>query len=132
MMEVLAAREPHTSVLQVWHRVQTSNAINDFLSGSDALHRWGASRAASGLPVIKEFMSVRSTGAIQLGHTYRDTENILLTIADEQGDGARIRQLLRAPGYVRSLSSTCSRDDPIASCFDRRLRLWVRKVDQAA
>jgi hypothetical protein len=100
MMEVLAAHEPHVTLLDVWHRVQTSNAINDVLVGSDALFEWGGSKAASGEPVVTEFMSTRSTGAIQLSHTYRDTENVLLTIADEQGDRARIRQMLQEPGYV--------------------------------
>jgi hypothetical protein len=100
MMEVLAAREPHVTLLEIWHRVQTSNAINDVLAGSAPLWEWGGSTTASGLPVVSEFMLTRSRGAIQLGHVYRDTENVLVAIADEQGDGARIRQLLRAPGYV--------------------------------
>ena len=85
------------------------------------------------LMVIQEFMSVRSTGAIQLAHTYRDTENILLTIANEQGDGARIRQLLRAPGYVPEslFYMFAGRPDRILLRPPVEI-VGVRKVDQAA
>jgi hypothetical protein len=100
VMEVRAGREPHDTLLDVWHRVQTSNAINDILDGSASLHEWGLSKAPSGLPILTEFMMVRSPGAIRLGEVYRDTERVLATIADEQGEGARIRALFRSPGYV--------------------------------
>jgi hypothetical protein len=98
--EVLAGREDHSTLLDVWHRVQTSNAVNDVLSGSPSLHRWGRSPAASGLPVIQEFMAVRSTGQLRRGHIYADTERILAEIADGQDIGARVRNWFRRPGYV--------------------------------
>ena len=98
--EVMAQREEHATLLEVWHRVQTSNAINDILNGSNSLHSWGRSMAASGRPVLVEFMSVRSTGQLQMGHIYKDTERVLGAIADDQGEGERVRNWFRSPGYV--------------------------------
>lgn len=100
IMEVLAQREEHSTLLEVWHRVQTSNAINDVLSGSPSLHSWGRSLASSGRPVLVEFMSVRSTGRLRMGHIYEDTERVLAEIADEQGNGERVRNWFKSPGYV--------------------------------
>jgi hypothetical protein len=100
MSEVLAGREPHSTLLEIWHRVQTSNAVNDILAGSRSLHVWATSPAASGLPVVQEFMRVRSAGRLRRVHIYADTEEVLGEIADEQGNGARVRNWFRRPGYV--------------------------------
>jgi hypothetical protein len=100
IMEVLAQREEHTTLLEVWHRVQTSNAINDILNGSASLHSWGLSMASSGRTVLEEFMSIRATGQLRTGNIYEDTERVLGEIADDQGNGGRIRNWFRTPGYV--------------------------------
>jgi hypothetical protein len=98
--EVLAGREPHSTLLEVWHRVQTSNAVNDVLSGSPSLQAWGMTAPASGVPVIQEFMRHRSTGRLRGGHIYADTEDVLGEIADDQDDGTRVRNWFQKPGYV--------------------------------
>jgi len=100
MAEVLAGREQHSSLLEIWHRVQTSNAINDILSGSDALWEWGMTTTSGAPRVITEFMNVRSAGRVRLSHVYKDTESVLVEMADERGNGDRVRALLRSPGYV--------------------------------
>ena len=100
LTEVLAKREEHRSLLQVWHFVQTSNAINDILNGSRPIHAWGLSATQTGRPVIEEFMNVRSRGLLRVGHIYQDTERVLETIADEEGVGDKVRSWLRSPGYV--------------------------------
>jgi hypothetical protein len=98
--EVLAGRERHSTLLDVWHHVQTSNAVNDVLSGSRSLQAWGRGRAANGRPVIVEFMAARSTGQLRKGHIYTDTERVLADIADDQGIGNRVRNWFQRPGYV--------------------------------
>ena len=86
MQEVLAGREAHTTLLEIWHRVQTSDASS--YSGSAALQGWGLSEAPSGLPVLTEFMRSRSAGRLRLPHIYADTEEVLGEIADDQGEGS--------------------------------------------
>jgi CHAT domain len=99
--EVIAGRrESHSTLLDVWHHVQTSNAVNDILSGSESLEAWGMSPTASGVPVIQELMGVRSAGRLGTGDIYADTERILGELADEQGNGPRVRNWFRHPGYV--------------------------------
>ena len=98
--EVLAGREHHPTLLDVWQRVQASNAVNDVLSGNRHLHVWGTSLAASGEPTLVEFMTQRAAGQLRAGHIYADTERVLGEIADDQGDGPRVRNWLRNPGYV--------------------------------
>jgi len=98
--EVLAGRENHPTILDVWHRVQTSNALNDILNGSDSLRAWGRSMMPGGRTVIEEFMAHRSTGQLRAGRIYEDTERVLAEMADDQGIGERIRGWFRSPGYV--------------------------------
>lgn len=45
-------------------------------------------------------MTVRSAGQLRAGHIYTDTERVLGDIADDQGNGVRVRNWLRKPGYV--------------------------------
>lgn len=99
MAEVLAGRRDHSSLLEIWHYVQTSNAVNDILSGSDALQKWGMTTTPGAAPVLME-ENVRSAGRLRRSHVYKDTESVLVEIADERGDGDRVRALLRSPGYV--------------------------------
>jgi CHAT domain len=87
-------------LLDVWHHVQASNAVNDVLRGTPALEQWARTPTASGLPVVQEFMANRSAGRVRIGHIYDDTEQVLGEIADEQGCGARVRGWLKQPGYI--------------------------------
>jgi CHAT domain len=97
--ETLAKHETHTNLLEVWHRTQTGNAVNDIANGSDSLRSWMMERfVATGRPVVQEFMISRSTG--RLRNIYADTEQILGEIADEMGDGPKVRNWFRRPGYV--------------------------------
>jgi hypothetical protein len=98
--EVMARREIRSTLLEIWHRVQTSNAVNDVLSGSPALNAWGRSITPSGLPVIQEFMATRSTNRLRSGQIYKDTEQVLGEIAEDQGIGPRVRNWFQRPGYV--------------------------------
>jgi hypothetical protein len=88
------------TLLDVWHHVQRSNAVNDVLQGAPPLERWSGEPTASGEPVIFEFMARRSVGRLRVGHIYRDTETVLGEIADDQGFGARVRGWMRDPGYI--------------------------------
>jgi hypothetical protein len=98
--EVLAGREQHPTLLDIWQRVQASNAVNDVVSGNRHLQAWATSMAESGEPAIVEFMTVRSAGQLRAGHVYADTERVLGEIAEDRGEGARVRNWLRNPGYV--------------------------------
>jgi hypothetical protein len=97
--ETLARHEMHTNLLEVWHRTQTSNAVNDIANGSDSLRAWMTeSVAATGRPIIQEFMLARSVD--RLRNVYSDTEKVLGEIADELGVGSKVRNWFRRPGYV--------------------------------
>ncbi|WP_433530995.1 CHAT domain-containing protein [Micromonospora sp. CA-263727] len=98
--EVLAGRESHSNLLEVWHRTQASNAINDVLLASRSLHAWGRSRTESGSSVLAEFMERRSVGRLRRGHIYSDTEMVLCDMADSMGVGSQVRNWLKRPGYV--------------------------------
>ncbi|MBO3676902.1 CHAT domain-containing protein [Streptomyces sp. NEAU-YJ-81] len=91
----------HATLLEVWHWVQASNAVNDILGpGNQSLNAWSRSITSSGNTVLTEFMSNRSARRLRLHHIYEDTETILGEIADDQGQGARVRNWFRKPGYV--------------------------------
>lgn len=100
LAETLAKRESFSTLLDAWHFVQMSNAVNDVLNGSPSLSEWGLRRHADGGFVLEEFMQVKSAGQIRRGHVYSDTERILAQIASEQGIGDRVRNWFRRPGYV--------------------------------
>ncbi|MFF9150325.1 CHAT domain-containing protein [Streptomyces sp. NPDC014861] len=89
-----------STILDVWHHVQTSNAVNDIIDASPSLKKWATRTTVDGLPVLVEFMSNRATGRIRPPHVYDDTEHVLGEIADEQGQGDRVRNWFRRPGYV--------------------------------
>jgi hypothetical protein len=99
MAEVLAGREAHGTFLDVWHRVQGSNVINDVLQGNPHLTRWGRD-SATGQPVLVDFMLAKSVGRIRLNHIYQDTEKVLLEMAAARGQEQRVRGWMNAPGYL--------------------------------
>jgi len=96
--ESATRREQNFNLLQVWHRTQASNAVIDILNGSESLRSWGYGAAASGRPVLEEFMNVQSVG--RLRNVYSDTETVLGEIADQMDLGSKVRSWLRRPGYV--------------------------------
>ncbi|MER6280275.1 CHAT domain-containing protein [Streptomyces sp900105245] len=100
LAEAIAKPGRFATILDVWHHVQTSNAVNDILDGSPSLRAWATSTTINGHPVIVEFMRSRATGQLRLPHVYEDTERVLGEIADEQGQGDRVRNWFRRPGYV--------------------------------
>jgi hypothetical protein len=100
LAEVLAGREDHSNILEIWHRVQSSNAINDIAYGSPQLSSWILNKRAGENSVLTEFMAIRSADRLHLGGAYSDTETVLAEIADEQGIGDRVRNWFRSPGYV--------------------------------
>jgi hypothetical protein len=100
MTEVFAGRGRYSNLLEVWHHVQMTNAINDILSGAPSIHNWGMANGPSGLPVTMEFMQLRSPGRLRGGHVYHDTESVFAEIADDQGMGKRVRNLFRSLGHI--------------------------------
>ncbi|MGW8955608.1 CHAT domain-containing protein [Streptomyces sp. NPDC055709] len=90
----------HATVLDVWHHVQTGNAVNDILGASASLQNWARSRSAGGIPVLMDFMMNTSAGRLRGPHIYADTEHVLGEMADDMGMGARVRNWFRRPGYV--------------------------------
>ncbi|MFL6127228.1 CHAT domain-containing protein [Actinophytocola sp.] len=100
LAEVMAGREDHSTMLEIWHRVQSSNAINDIANGSPQLRSWILNKQSSGDSVLAEFMATRSVERLRLQGAYLDTETVLAEIADEQGMGDRVRNWFRSPGYM--------------------------------
>ena len=98
--EVLAGREPHGNLLEVWHRVQAGNAVNDVLSATKWLRKWKNARYGKDSAVIVEFMLSRSAGRLHGGDVYAETEVILGEVADDLGVGHRVRSSIQDPGYV--------------------------------
>jgi hypothetical protein len=100
LAEEIAKPGRFATILDVWHHVQTSNAVNDIIDGSPSLKAWATTTTVNGHSVLREFMSSRATGRLRLPHVYEDTERVLGEIADEQGQGDRVRNWFRRPGYV--------------------------------
>lgn len=100
MAEVMAGREQYSNLLEIWHHVQTSNAVHDILTGNRLLQAWGSSPAPNGVSIIAEFTQHRAPGRLRMTNVYRDSEDLLAEIADEQGMGARVRNWFRSPGYI--------------------------------
>lgn len=99
LAEEIAKPGQFATILDLWHHVQKSNAVNDILDGSPSLRAWATSTTINGHSVIREFSS-RASGRLRLPHVYEDTERVLGEIADEQGQGKRVRNWFRRPGYV--------------------------------
>lgn len=98
LREAVERREPEVTMLDVWHRVQGSNALNDLLTGSRRLRNWVYARESSG-SVLEEFMMRRSAGRLRLGHIYEDTRLVLREMARDEGD-ARIAASLDNLSFV--------------------------------
>jgi CHAT domain len=111
MAEVLAGREEHHTFLEVWHRVQAGNVINDVLQGNALLNAW-ALDASYGQSVLTEFMTTRSTGNLRNSHVYQDTERVLLEIAADRGMESQIATWLRSPGYLPESAMYAVLGDP--------------------
>jgi hypothetical protein len=99
MSESIGGSETHTTLLDLWHRVQTNTVIVDILYGNPRLLEWGHSDS-KGTPPIVQFMSGRSAGRLRPWHLYQDAEAVLLDIAAERGERETVQGWLRAPGYV--------------------------------
>ncbi|MBB1496436.1 CHAT domain-containing protein [Propioniciclava sp. MC1595] len=97
--EAINGRENHTTLMDLWHRVQANTVILDILYGNARLGEWGH-RATNGLTPVAEFMGRRAAGRIRSSHLYEDTEAVLLEIADDQGMRDKVENWLRTPGYV--------------------------------
>lgn len=97
--ESIQGTEPQVNVLDVWHRVQTSNVILDIIQGNPKLSAWGYSDEHDTPPIV-EFMRKRSVGNVRSWRLYEDAEALLVDIAMERGQGSKVREWLRSPGYV--------------------------------
>ncbi len=84
---------------EVWHFTSASNAVNDVLSGNEAMLRWATDRK-DGRSVIEEFMLERSVGRLRGSHIYYDTEAVLSEIAQDRGIGDRFRSWMVSQGYL--------------------------------
>jgi hypothetical protein len=100
MTESVAGVEDHETLLDAWRRTQSTHAVIDILHGNRQFAEWGGSMTPSGLPVLTEFMTARSQDRLRVTHVYDDSEEVLLEIADQMGDGERVRQWLKTPGYL--------------------------------
>ncbi|WP_412873650.1 CHAT domain-containing protein [Curtobacterium poinsettiae] len=94
------APEPATSVLDVWHRVQSSNVVIDLTYGNERLREWSFQRDGTKPSPIKQFMTSDFGVPLRVGHLYEDAEQRLIEIAKATGDDARVRNWLRVPGYL--------------------------------
>jgi len=100
LAESIEKREGYRNLLDAWHHVQGSNAVNDVLYGNKGLRNWGLRPDVDGVTVLRRFMETEATGRIRRNHTYSDTEVVLGEIADKQGIGDKVRNWLRRPGYI--------------------------------
>ena len=100
LAETLARREDYSTLLDAWHHVQTSNAVNDILYGNSRLRDWGLRHGRDGSWILGEFMDSKSRGRIRRGYVYQDTEGVLGEMADERGLGEKVRNWFRNPGYM--------------------------------
>jgi hypothetical protein len=116
MSESIGGVEAHTTLLDLWHRVQTNSVIMDILYGNPKLLEWGHSDA-KGTPPIVEFMSGRAAGRLRPRHLYQDAEAVLLDIAAERGEKDAVEGWLRAPGYVPESMMYTIIGDPTAIRF---------------
>lgn len=97
--QAINGTEDHTTLMDLWHRVQTNTVIIDILYGNPRLMEWGH-RAIDGVTPVAEFMGRRSAGRIRTGHLYGDAEAVLVEIAEKQGMKNKVENWLRAPGYI--------------------------------
>lgn len=116
MSESIGGAEPHTTLMDLWHRVQTNSVVMDILYGNPKLLEWGHSDFNGTSPIV-EFMSGRSSGRLRPWHLYQDAEAVLLDIAEERGEKSAVEGWLRAPGYVPESMMYTIVGDPSAIRF---------------
>ena len=97
--EAIQGRELYRTVADVWHHTITSNAVNDITHANAGIRQWALSQNGE-LTVIEKFMQQRSVGRIRLGHVYKDTEDVLLEMAREDGIEEKFTQWIHNSGYV--------------------------------
>lgn len=102
MLEVLAGRAEHATLLEAWHRVQASNAIHDVISGNERMHAWAMTGGPGGSPMA-EFKNSRSVGRVRLPFVYSDTVAVLAEIARDRGAADQFAAWM-ATGYVPETS----------------------------
>lgn len=95
----IRGEEPEETLLDVWHRVQSNSVIMDIAHGHPNLLEW-CFRRVEGVSPLEEFMNRRSRGRIRTTHLYEDAEQVLIEIAADRGEEARLRAWLRSPGYL--------------------------------
>lgn len=127
MTEVLAGREDHGSFREVWHRVQTSNAVHDVTSAPPAFLKWFMSRPDGGPSPHELFKNVRSAGRIRLGNVYSDTEDVLREIAEDLGDLDRVNGWIKGQGYVPESAFYCLVGNPERIYLQQSSRLAETK-----
>ena len=91
--------EPEKSVLDVWHRVQSTNAPIDIAYGNRRMLEWVFERV-DGVSPLERFMAPQARIPLRGPHLYADAEARLVDIARQTGDAARVQGWLRAPGYL--------------------------------
>ncbi|MDQ3756324.1 MAG: hypothetical protein M3394_00515 [Actinomycetota bacterium] len=100
MSQSIEGAEPHSTLLDAWRRTQSSHALLDVLYGNTGLTAFGSEMTPRGTPILTDFMNRASVGRLRPQHIYDDTEAVLVELADEIGIGAKVRSLLKSPGYV--------------------------------
>ncbi len=97
--ETLSGNEPYRNVGEVWHWVQRSNAVHDIASSSIRFESWFMERR-DGRPSPQEiFKSSEWSRRLRKGHFYKDSEKLLIEIAEELGDGPLVTSWIRS-GYI--------------------------------
>ena len=99
IVAVLNGEMPMRTIEDVWHFTVTSNAFNDILDGNMNMSNW-AHEGDLEQTVIYEFMQKRSAGRLRKGHIYKDSEKILLEIAQEHGIESKFLAWMKFPGYI--------------------------------
>lgn len=91
------------NLAEVTQQVLALNAVIDILNGSARTMQWALRRGPNGRPPpLVDFMDERSVGRLLPGHTYEQTEAVLLEIARDHGHSTEqmLRQYLSSTGYV--------------------------------
>lgn len=103
MTESLLGREPETTLAAVVHRALASNAIVDVAHASARVRKWAWTRVDGKPSPVEEFMSRRSKGRLRGGHTYADTEAVLVELAAEHDahHGAALQHFFQSGSYVQ-------------------------------
>lgn len=96
--EAIEGSAPHGSILDLWHRVQATNAFHDVITATDRLEDWAMS-PVDGAPSPHRLFKTERAEGIRLLDLYAEIERILLEIADERGTRSLVRSWL-SRGYL--------------------------------